>query len=154
MSLPCQSTLPAVGLCTPATMLNKVVLPDPFGPMMPTILSSSIETSTPANAITPPNSLRSPVISSAGIGLGLFLPPQFRQQPSVHVEKAGTDATREQKDDEQQANPVGDSGIDRVQMHDFGQEAHDGCSNKRAVEQSGTTQHDHQRQVQTGKGTK
>src|ERR1700724_3576400 len=69
ISLPRHSTRPEVGLCTPAITLNKVVLPDPFGPMMPTILSDWIEISTPANAITPPNSLRSPVISRSAIFL-------------------------------------------------------------------------------------
>src|ERR1700720_4874645 len=69
ISLPRHNTRPEVGLCTPAITLNKVVLPDPFGPMMPTILSDWIEISTPANAITPPNSLRSPVIFRSAIFL-------------------------------------------------------------------------------------
>src|ERR1700722_12743759 len=67
MSTPFQWMVPLVGRYTPQTVLNKVVLPDPFGPMTPRISSERIVISTPASATTPPKVLRRPVISSVAI---------------------------------------------------------------------------------------
>ena len=64
MSAPSHRTSPASGRYMPHTALNSVVLPDPLGPIMPRISSDLIVTSTPASATTPPNRLRTPLISS------------------------------------------------------------------------------------------
>src|ERR1700675_3849802 len=115
---------PAVGLYTPATTLNRVVFPEPFGPMMPTILSTSIEISTPAKAITPPNSLRSSVISKAAIRL-LLSSRSFCQEPSINIQQTGADSSRQRQDDHEQADAIGNPGINRIELHDLGQEADD-----------------------------
>src|SRR5580692_13141675 len=74
MLTPFQWMVPLVGRYTPQTVLNKVVLPDPFGPMTPRISSERIVISTPTSATTPPKVLRRPVISRVAI-VGYVLKP-------------------------------------------------------------------------------
>ena len=51
----------------PVTRLKIVVLPDPFGPISPTISPSFIRKSKPWTACSPPNVFLSPVASSSAI---------------------------------------------------------------------------------------
>src|SRR5262249_34586395 len=55
---------PPSGLSTPAMQWKSVVLPEPFGPISPTISPASTETSTPASAVSPPKCLVTPLTSS------------------------------------------------------------------------------------------
>src|SRR5436190_20303982 len=57
MSRPCQTTRPDVGTSNPANRLRSVVLPDPFGPRMPTISPALICSETPDTATRPPKRL-------------------------------------------------------------------------------------------------
>ena len=53
-SLPSNTVVPASGGVKPATISNSVVLPAPFGPMMPRISPSRTSRSTFWTALTPP----------------------------------------------------------------------------------------------------
>ena len=64
MSRPSKEIRPVVGLYRPVSMLKKVVLPAPLGPMIETIERSGIEKSTSLTATRPPNSLETPLASS------------------------------------------------------------------------------------------
>src|SRR4051794_28909324 len=59
--------LPPVARKMPVTRLKIVVLPDPFGPISPTISPSFIRKSKPWTACSPPNVFLSPVASSSAI---------------------------------------------------------------------------------------
>jgi hypothetical protein len=54
MSSPQNSTWPAVGLIWPRMLLNSVVLPEPFGPMTPTISPGPTFSETPSTALMAP----------------------------------------------------------------------------------------------------
>ena len=54
MSSPQNSTLPAVGLIWPRMLLNSVVLPEPFGPITPTISPGPTDKLTPSTALIAP----------------------------------------------------------------------------------------------------
>ena len=80
MSSPAKMTRPASGATVPVAMPNSVVLPAPFGPMMPSASPSASERSTPSATTTAPN--RFEIFSSARIGamglrqpIGCSLPP-------------------------------------------------------------------------------
>src|SRR4051812_23315874 len=55
ISRPCQSTRPEVGTRSPARRLSSVVLPEPFGPMMPMISPRLISNEISDAATRPPN---------------------------------------------------------------------------------------------------
>src|SRR5581483_12323330 len=57
MSRPSNAIRPEVGLYNPVSMLKKVVLPAPFGPMIETIECGSTKKETLLTATRPPNSL-------------------------------------------------------------------------------------------------
>src|SRR5204863_3381240 len=57
-SSPSKTILPAVGRYTPVSMLKKVVLPAPLGPIRLTMRSRGIVKSTSSVATSPPNSFR------------------------------------------------------------------------------------------------
>src|SRR2546423_10573156 len=65
-SAPFHTIRPALGRMRPATRLRSVVLPEPFGPKMPTISPRSIENETSATAVRPPKRLVRLVIPSSG----------------------------------------------------------------------------------------
>src|SRR5262249_13702119 len=56
---------PAVGARIPAITFRSVVLPDPFGPKMPTISPDAIENETSDTALSPPKRLVSSTASSS-----------------------------------------------------------------------------------------
>ncbi len=58
MSSPQNSTLPVVGLIWPRMLLNSVVLPEPLGPMTPTISPGPTDRLTPSTALIAPYCLR------------------------------------------------------------------------------------------------
>src|ERR1700722_8590223 len=89
MSTPFQWMVPLVGRYTPQTVLNKVVLPDPFGPMTPRISSDWIVISTPASATTPPKVLRSPVILRVAIVGCALKPVRYEDRLSRHAARGG-----------------------------------------------------------------
>src|SRR3954453_24094252 len=60
--------LPPLARKMPVMRLKIVVLPDPFGPISPTISPSLIRKSKPWTACSPPNVFLSPVASSSAIG--------------------------------------------------------------------------------------
>src|ERR1035437_1197074 len=66
MSSPAKITRPASGATVPAAMPNSVVLPAPFGPMMPSASPSASARSTLSATTTAPN--RFEIFSSARIG--------------------------------------------------------------------------------------
>src|SRR6266851_3041623 len=92
ISRPFHSTWPEVGGRSPAIMLSSVVLPEPLGPMMPTISSGSTVKETSATAIRPTKRLVSPRTSRGTPG-----PPG--------VERAH-DASRHHEDREDQNGAV------------------------------------------------
>ena len=55
-----RNTSPASGGFMPQTTLRSVVLPAPFGPMIPVISPSGKSTSTESRALTPPNAIETP----------------------------------------------------------------------------------------------
>src|SRR5258705_9574577 len=65
ISRPFHSTGPEVGVRRPAIMLSSVVLPDPLGPMMPTISPGTTRKETSATAMRPAKRLPRPRTSSA-----------------------------------------------------------------------------------------
>ncbi len=54
MSSPQNSTAPEVGLICPRMLLNSVVLPEPLGPITPTISPGPTESVTPSTALIAP----------------------------------------------------------------------------------------------------
>src|SRR5438552_3207440 len=60
-----QKILPEVGAVIPAIRLSMVVLPEPFGPKMPTISPRLIANETSDTAVSPPNRLVRPTTLSA-----------------------------------------------------------------------------------------
>src|SRR5688572_4365413 len=90
-------------------MLNVVVLPAPFGPMMPTISYSPTFRLTSCAATRPPNRMVRACVSSTDIGdLHLLHPadgpvPRVPSQPVLHGTDELTDATGQagQHDQEQ-----------------------------------------------------
>ena len=66
MSRPLKAIVPAVGLSRPDTQLTRVVLPAPFGPMMPTISPRWMVRSISRMAIKPPKRLVMPRTSRRG----------------------------------------------------------------------------------------
>src|SRR5574337_831271 len=54
---PRNEIVPEVGRCTPAMVLNSVVLPAPFGPIRPVMVCADSVNDTPSTACKPPNSL-------------------------------------------------------------------------------------------------
>src|SRR5687768_13756631 len=89
-------------------MLNVVVLPAPFGPMIPTISSSPAVMVTSEAACSPPKRMLSPLASSTDIGdLHLLHAsdapvPRTAAQPLLHRRHELADATREPRQHEQE----------------------------------------------------
>src|SRR5262249_2131858 len=121
ISLPFQSTLPEVGGRSPAIMLRSVVLPEPFGPMMPTISPGSTAKEISATATRPANCLLSPRTSSVTLR-----PPR--------VERAGYSARHdEDREDQDRAVEHGAyfrAEIDRVREAGQHERAHDGTEER------------------------
>ena len=68
MSRPSSAIRPRSGLTAPAMQLKSVVLPDPFGPMIPTSSPAPTVRSMSASAVTPAKRLVSPATSRTGGG--------------------------------------------------------------------------------------
>src|SRR6185312_1537860 len=66
MSAPSTTIAPSSGLSAPVTMLMVVVLPDPFGPISPTISPRDSVKERPWTAWTPPKCLASPSTEKNG----------------------------------------------------------------------------------------
>ena len=78
-SRPCSSTLPAVGRRSPESRLKSVVLPAPFGPMIPTNSPAETSSETSATIRAPPMS--SPRFRVARIGAEVATIPEVRESP-------------------------------------------------------------------------
>src|SRR5579883_1970431 len=84
-SRPPRRTWPASGVSMPVTVLTSVVLPEPLGPISPTISPASTWKVMPRSAWTPPKDLARPVISKSatalprGTGPGSARGPQGRK---------------------------------------------------------------------------
>src|SRR5436309_10533946 len=89
---------PASGRQKPAMQLNRVVLPEPFGPISPTISPSRTAKSTPSTATRPPKRLVTPLPSSTIIPLLLSTPLPAR--PAA-LDEAHHAARRDQHHHEQ-----------------------------------------------------
>src|ERR1700729_2306619 len=70
MFLPSRLIRPSVGRISPVSMLKKVVLPAPFGPISETIDRAGMSNVTSLTAIRPPNRLVIPWASRIGGGDG------------------------------------------------------------------------------------
>ena len=66
MSRSPRRTVPPSGLRWPVTQLNSVVLPEPFGPMMPWMAPSATSMATESSARSAPKDLLKAVIFSMG----------------------------------------------------------------------------------------
>src|SRR6266542_2860510 len=132
----------------PVITLNKVVLPEPFGPMIPTIRSRSTDTSTPANRFS------NPLISSAAIrGFPSDRSSQSRGEPAIDADQAGADTARQHQDHRQEGDAIRDARVDGVEVHDFREEVDDDRADQRTIEEAGAAEHDHQREIEDRKGT-
>src|ERR1700675_3297699 len=69
MSRPFRRISPASGASPPAIRLNSVVLPAPFGPMMPSASPGATDRSISSAAMTDPKLLRRPLIFSMRLSL-------------------------------------------------------------------------------------
>src|SRR5215510_3764074 len=121
ISRPFQTTLPEVGVRSPAIMLSSVVLPEPLGPMMPTISPRRTAKETAATATRPAKRLLSARTSSATAG-----PPRAE---SAH------DAARHHEDREDEDGAVEDGAELRAQVDGMRQPgedegAHDGAEER------------------------
>ena len=67
MSSPQNSTWPDVGAICPRMLLKSVVLPEPFGPMTPTISPGPTSKLTPSTALIAPYALRTSFTSRKGV---------------------------------------------------------------------------------------
>ena len=81
ISRPSKAIWPAVGLYSPVSMLKKVVLPAPFGPMIETIERRGIEKLTPSPASRPPNAFDTPCASRIGLPFPLLIRAPRRGLP-------------------------------------------------------------------------
>ena len=72
ISRPSKRMEPAFGTSVPESMLKIVLLPEPFGPMSPTISPFSIVKETWCTAVKPPKRLESPSTVSTGPYCGQF----------------------------------------------------------------------------------
>jgi hypothetical protein len=75
MSSPQNSTCPDVGLICPRMLLKRVVLPEPFGPITPTISPGPTLKLTPSTALIAPYCLRTSFTSRNGVICPLPSPP-------------------------------------------------------------------------------
>src|ERR1700704_902681 len=69
MGRPCSRTVPPAGAYSPDTMLNRLVLPAPFGPISAWISPARMVSAASATAWMPPNALETPPPSSTGPAL-------------------------------------------------------------------------------------
>src|SRR5215831_7232877 len=76
MSSSCSRTLPASGFRSPAIMLNRVVLPAPFGPITAQISPSPTSKLMESTASRPPNRFVSCSTRSVGSVISRSVPPR------------------------------------------------------------------------------
>src|SRR4029077_6727310 len=134
ISCPFQTTRPEVGVRRPAIMLSSVVLPDPLGPMMPTISPGTTWKETSAPALWPAKRLPSARSSSAPL-----------RPPGV---QGAHDAPRHHKDGEDEDSPVEDGADFRAEVEGVRQagedeRAHDGADESALASQQHHGQHLH-----------
>src|SRR5829696_3316549 len=84
-SRPCSSTPPAVGRTSPESRLKSVVLPAPFGPMMPTSSPARTSSETSTTILAPPMS--SPRFRVARIGAEVATIPEVRESPLARLRR-------------------------------------------------------------------
>src|SRR5271170_898333 len=102
MSAPSKSTLPLSSASSPVTALTNDVLPEPFGPIMPSVSPERCVTSTLRNACTPPKRLqRLCAANRSVIGNALAITcertAQNNERPGATHQRA-VDAARHQHD--------------------------------------------------------
>src|SRR5215469_7956305 len=134
ISRPFHSTRPEVAGSSPAIMFSRVVLPDPFGPMMPTISSWATVKETSATAIRPANRLVSPRTSRDT--------PRPPGVPRAH------DAARHHENGENEDGAVEHGAqlgpeIDGVRQAGEHEGAHDGAGERALTAQQDHGQHFH-----------
>src|SRR5208337_4351506 len=83
ISRPSKRMLPLLGLCTPVRRLSKVDLPEPLGPIKPTISPSCTAKLTSLTARIPPNLLLSPKASRSAIDVSSKTEPRAAARPWV-----------------------------------------------------------------------
>src|SRR5262249_23261984 len=107
MSAPLKMTLPAVGGSKPQMRLTIVLLPEPFGPMRPTISPRGTARSIPSTARTPPKCLVSPWRSSIGAILaGDHQPLEGKDGPGVEQSARAHIHREHHQPAEQQIAPI------------------------------------------------
>src|SRR5579883_1721988 len=129
-SRPPRRTWPASGVSMPVTVLTSVVLPEPLGPISPTISPASTWKVMPRSAWTPPKDLARPVISKSatalprGTGPGSARGPQGRKPCGLDE-----DGGHEQETVQRRArSPAGAEGrIGRLGEGDDDARAHHGA---------------------------
>src|SRR5829696_1975671 len=103
-SRPCSSTPPAVGRTSPESRLKSVVLPAPFGPMMPTSSPARTSSETSTTILAPPMS--SPRLRVARIGAGVATIPEIRESPLARLRR-GDERPLDPRDDLRRPASVG-----------------------------------------------
>src|SRR5215217_8117017 len=88
MSWPWCSTRPLSGAKKPVITLHRVVLPAPFGPMIPTISHSEMATEMSRLACTPPNRMDTSTVSRTDIGDLHLLEPAVVEVEAAPAEPA------------------------------------------------------------------
>src|SRR5439155_20183639 len=83
MSRPSARSCPEVGGVTPEIALNRVVLPAPFGPMMPTSSPAAKLASTASTAVSPPKRTLSARASSSAVSAKAPLPRAAKGAPRI-----------------------------------------------------------------------
>src|SRR5712692_4844922 len=97
-----KNTFPEVGCTDPATMLNRVVLPAPFGPISPQIWPSASSKLTSFSAASPAKYFVRP----STIRRGATRPLSRFSSPSGNLVQQPQDAARLEKDDQDQQYSV------------------------------------------------
>ncbi len=98
MSSPQNSTPPEVGLIWPRMLLNSVVLPEPLGPMTPTISPGPTDRLTPSTALIAPYDLRHVLDFEKGGPAVISASPSARSAPgSTAVRPAARSSARRRR---------------------------------------------------------
>src|SRR6266545_7463294 len=106
-SVPASEISPLSGLRNPLMMLNRVVLPAPFGPSTPTISPGFTAMSTESSAVMPPKLIETSRVSSSGSRASIRSP-----QLHEHVGQSELDPG----DPEDERDPNGRATLDQREL--------------------------------------